>query len=170
MANTNWETPEWFFRRCEAAWGPFGLDVSATKENYKCRKWLGECHEGTKWGGGLTADWEHLCLTAAPPNSAAWANPPYKNLISWVNKAIEESDKGLTVVMLLPWTRWAKWCEIIVKRAEMVRIPGRIAFLGSDKKPLASPPGQNVLAIIRPPIEGVTWPVGFTGAEISGKE
>ena len=98
-----------------------------------------------------------------------WLNPPYTNLMRWVAKTAEESDKGLTVVMLLPLGQWAAWYEAVKARAECVHIEGRIKFGDPEKKARTAPMGMNFLAIFRPPVEGVTWPVGFTGASIKAQ-
>ena len=162
MGNPNWSTPQPFFDRVSAAWGPFGLDAAADGLNTKVPG-----HYISENEDALQGDWKpYFC----GDGGNAWINPPYTDLLAWVTKAAEESDKGLTVVMLLPWGQWAEWDEIVAKRAEIIRVVGRIRFIDPDPpkgKPREQPMGMNILAIFRPPVEGVTWPVGFTGAEVT---
>jgi hypothetical protein len=180
---TDYGTPWYLFERISAAYGPFDIDAAAEEHNCKVirerplanyevrekkifeRVWLGP---GSRWGeDALTTPWS--LVTTGP----VWLNPPWGTkdpIMPWLDKAIEESDNGLLVVMLLPWGRWAKWHEKAIGRAEMVRIIGRVPFLGSDGKKAPSPPACNILAILRPPIEGVHRPVGFTGATIDARE
>ena len=180
MGNPNWSTPRSFFERVSAAWGPFGLDAAASKANKKCDFWFGPGSEDGPWleGGypnALHCDWLMAVEKAEwerhfPSGRRVYLNPPYTDLLAWVTKAAEESDKGLTVVMLLPWGQWAEWYEIVAKRAEIIRVVGRIKFIDpnpSKGKPRLCPNGQNVIAILRSPVEGVCWPTGFCGGTIS---
>jgi len=43
----------------------------------------------------------------------AFVNPPYSNPLAWVEKAIEESKKGLTVVLLLKHDSSTKWYRLL---------------------------------------------------------
>ena|SRR3990167_6162883 len=166
MGNPDWATPGFFFDRCVAAWGPFDLDAAASEVNSKCRKWLGP---GSLLGeDALEVDWLRAIGGENQLYPSVFVNPPYWNLAAWVSKAIEESDKGLTVVMLLPWGQWAEWMEAISGRSEMVRVVGRIKFVDPTGAARTQPNGMNVVGVVRPPVEGVRWPVGFTGAEIKG--
>ena len=173
MGNSDWETPPEFFERVSRAYGPFGLDAAASKANKKCRFAMGPGNFSRECCSPHTQDalrgfsWFHeFYVHGLRLSEHVWLNPPYTNLMSWVTKATEESDCGLTIVMLLPWGQWAEWMELAVKRAEIVRVVGRIRFIDPEAKGRTSPNGMNILAIFRPPIEGVTWPVGFTGAAI----
>ena len=180
MGNGAWSTPQPFFERVSRAWGPFGLDAAASKANKKCDFWFGPGSENGPWleGGypnALHCDWLKAVEEAEyerhfPSGRRVYLNPPYTDLLAWVTKAAEESDKGLTVVMLLPWGQWAEWMEVAKKRAEIVHVVGRIRFIDPDPpkgKPREQPMGMNILAIFRPPVKGVTWPVGFTGGEVT---
>lgn len=70
---------------------------------------------------GLSSDW----------GSPAFVNPPYSDIAVWVKKAWEESQKGKTVVMLIPSrtdTRW--WHEYVMRAAEIRFVKGRLKFDG----------------------------------------
>jgi len=69
---------------------------------------------------GLVRDW----------GSRTYCNPPYgKEIIKWVKKGYEESQKGCIVVMLVPSrtdTQW--WHEYIMKATEIRFLRGRLKF------------------------------------------
>ena len=145
------------------AFGKFDLDVAADKNNAKCDLYL------TEEDNALSINWSKYIWESSFVNTKLiWCNPPYHKLISWVSKSIEEAERGCTVVMLLPWGRWAKWHELIVRHAEMVRVVGRIQFELDGKTP-SNAPSCNILAIIRPTIEEFRFPTGFTNSEIDAK-
>tara|TARA_R100001082_G_scaffold44580_1_gene23750 strand:+ start:2219 stop:2680 length:462 start_codon:yes stop_codon:yes gene_type:complete len=151
MGRNDWQTPKTFFDKCEKAYGTFDLDVAADAKNTKCKDYF------TEEQNALSLNWH--------THKNIWCNPPYTNLISWVKKALTESTQGCQVVMLLPYGRWAKWHELILHKAEVVRVIGRIQF-ELDGVSSGNAPACNILAVIRPPIDGFTYPYGFTGAEI----
>ena len=79
---------------------------------------------------GLTLDWAQT----------TFVNPPYKRLkstkkhgLGWVEKAHDESQKGKTVVMLIPARTDTQWFhDIIVKHGHETRfVKGRLKFGGS---------------------------------------
>lgn len=124
----NWSTPQDFFDALNAEFH-FDLDVCAVPENAKCKNFY---YHGKH--DGLTAPWhEH--------GTVAWGNFPYgRGIGKWVQKAYEESQKGLTVVALLPartdtkyWHRWIWDCEKHAPRTgvEVRFVPGRLKFGGS---------------------------------------
>jgi hypothetical protein len=60
-----------------------------------------------------------------------YVNPPYSNPLPWVKKAIEESKKGKTIVMLLrvdTSTQWFK--ELQENGSEFLYFGRRIKFNG----------------------------------------
>jgi phage N-6-adenine-methyltransferase len=159
VGNPNWETPPEFFDRCIEAWGPFDLDAAANKSNAKCAEYI-------------SARDDALCPFGWPRAKRVWLNPPYKDLIKWVERAIDESDKGdLLVCMLLPNDTDTRWYQLLVKRAEMYTTIGRIKFIDPrfrkaqlDATKKRSPSRQgHIVALIRPPVDGVERPVGVIG-------
>lgn len=88
---------------------------------------------------------------------AVWCNPPYSNLGAWIAKAREESDRGATVVMLIPArTDTRAWHDHIFAgshnpaewRAEVRFLRGRLKF-GSATN---SAPFPSAVVIFRPPV------------------
>lgn len=84
--------------------------------------------------GGLDREW----------GGATFCNPPYSEISSWVQKAYSESQKGKTVVLLIPSrtdTKW--WHEHIMKAQEIRFIKGRLKF--GDSKNSAPFPSAIVI-------------------------
>lgn len=167
MGNELWETPTDFFERINRMWGPFEIDAAANHSNAKCNRW---------WGPGscevedtLKFPWVsevYTKLSECPNKFPIWINPPYKNLMGWVNQSMRLSFYQ-RVVVLLPFSQWASWMEVAIDTAEIVRVVGRIKFIDPKAEGRMSPPGMNILAIFRTPIGGVSWPTGFTGSKIN---
>ena len=103
--------------------GGFTLDVCATHENAKCKRYYTE-HDGLcekldakgsyevfsdqvppETGNGLTGSWA---------GERCWCNPPYSDINSWVRKAWVSAEAEL-VVMLVPSTRTEQrwWQDLI---------------------------------------------------------
>ena len=84
----------------------FTLDVCASDWNAKCINYFNEEVDGLK------QSWEGFIC---------WMNPPYgKALNDWMKKAYQESQKGVTVVCLVPAaTDTAWWHEYAMKGKEI---------------------------------------------------
>lgn len=110
------ETPPERFAELSAAVGGFTLDVCATPQNAKCRRFyaLDGFHDAdvdaapfpTASLDGLTGSWR---------DERCWCNPPFSTIGDWVEKAWRAADAEL-VVMLVPATRteqpwWHRWIE-----------------------------------------------------------
>ena len=73
--------------------------------------------------GGLEREW----------GTSTFVNPPYSDLKNWCKKAYEESQKGKTVVMLIPSRTDTKaWHDYCMKATEIRFIKGRLKF-GNSK-------------------------------------
>ena len=149
MGSPNWETPSEFYLKCSKAFGPFDVDLAATEKNAKCMDWITEKKDA------LSSSWAGL--------GRAWLNPPYVNLIRWVEKAIEESDNGLLVCMLLPNDTDTKWFHLLLNRAEIYVTKGRIRFVDPEGGGRSSPRQGHIVALLRPPVPGLTRPTGVLG-------
>lgn len=125
-----WETPQYLFDRLNTKFH-FDIDVCATKENAKCKKFY------TKKQNGLLQEWEGVC----------WCNPPYgREIINWVRKASISAKNGATVVMLIPARTDTKWFHEYIYRKENVKIKfirGRLKF--GDAQNAAPFPSMLVL-------------------------
>lgn len=110
----DWETPEELFNTLNNEFA-FDVDVCATAENAKCKKYY------TPEENGLLQEWKGTC----------WMNPPYgREIAKWMKKAYESSAD--TVVCLVPSRTDTKWWHDYAMRADEIRyIRGRVKFVGA---------------------------------------
>ena len=121
-----WATPSRTFQELDAEFH-FTLDPCANEENHKCARYF------TKEQDGLAQDWG---------GQVVFCNPPYGRAIAaWVRKAVEESRKpGTQVVMLIPArTDTAYFHDYIYHKAREIRfIRGRLHFNDAGRAPFPS--------------------------------
>ena len=110
----------------------FELDVCATEENAKCRKFY------TRQENGLLQNWAKL----------NWMNPPYgKEIGLWIAAASAEALNGKLTVALLPARTDTRWFHrYIYRKHETIFIKGRLKF-GDSKN---SAPFPSMIVIIKP--------------------
>ena len=127
---TEWETPQALFDELNREFG-FTLDVCALPENAKCDLFF------TPKTDGLSQSWKgHMC----------WMNPPYgREIGKWVKKAYEESQRGATVVCLLPARTDTRWFHEYCTKGEIRFIKGRLKFGGCKN----SAPFPSMIVIFR---------------------
>lgn len=114
----DWATPQKLFTLWDSIYGPFVLDVCATKENTKCKMYF------TPETDGLNHVWWGNC----------WMNPPYGREISkWMKKAFEEvKEKNANkVVCLVPARTDTYWWHDYVMPFKVIFLQGRIKFEGA---------------------------------------
>ena len=120
-----WATPQDFFDGLNKEFC-FGLDVCATAENAKCDAYY------TKKQNGLAQAWHKAA-------AVCWMNPPYGRQIgAWMKKAYEESQKGATVVCLVPARTDTAWWHDYAMRGSVRFVRGRLKFGGADRAPFPS--------------------------------
>lgn len=110
-----WGTPQKFYEKLNDEFH-FTLDPCSTHENHKCNKYY------TQEDDGLSQDWS---------NEVVFMNPPYgREIKHWIQKAYEESLKGVMVVCLIPArTDTTYWHSYIFGKASEVRfVKGRLKF------------------------------------------
>lgn len=106
------ETPQKFFDDLNAEFH-FDLDVCATSENAKCKKYY------TKQDDGLVQPWY----------GTVWMNPPYgREIGKWMRKANEAANAGAVVVCLVPARTDTAWWHECVLPHEVRFIKGRLKF------------------------------------------
>lgn len=114
--STEWETPQAFFDELDEEFH-FRLDVCATAENAKCKRFFSPEQDG------LMQKWDGVC----------WMNPPYGTGIrKWVLKAYESTSCTHAVVVgLLPARTDTRWFhEYVYGKAEIRFVKGRLKFGG----------------------------------------
>ena len=113
--NNNWETSWRFFNELNKEFN-FTLDPCAKPETAKCEKYY------TEETNGLDKDWS---------KDTVFMNPPYGgHTRDWIEKALDESRKGATVVCLIVSSSYRSyWHDFIFPYASEIRfIRGRIKF------------------------------------------
>lgn len=136
-ATGEWETPQDLFDKLNAEFH-FTLDVCATKENAKCKRFY------TKEDDGLFQDWN--------ASDIIWCNPPYgREIGKWVEKLA--TCKSFIRVALLPARTDTRWFhDFIYGKAEIRFIKGRLKF-GDGKN---SAPFPSMIVIWRKSNQGET--------------
>jgi phage N-6-adenine-methyltransferase len=129
-ARGTWATPWPLFRAIDAVFH-FDIDVCATADNAKCKRFF------TPEQDGLKQSW-------AP--RTCWLNPVYgRGVELWLQKAIDEAERGATVVALLPHRPDTRWWRL-ARRAEVTELEGRVTFEGAD----SPAPFPSCLCVFRP--------------------
>lgn len=117
-ATDEWSTPQHVFDQWDADYH-FDLDVCATPENAKCKKFF------TRADDGLAQVWTGSC----------WMNPPYGREVGlWVEKAWRSVDKEQAdfVVCLLPARTDTRWFhDYCWKYGRVYFLRGRLKFGGA---------------------------------------
>jgi len=136
--STEWRTPQKLFDDLDLEFN-FELDAAASEENHLCFAFF------NKEQDALKQDWTTYGTT--------YVNPPYGREIKlWVEKAWKESQKGITVVMLLPARTDTQWFhDFVYGRAEIRFLRGRIKFLDNEGHELNSAPFPSMIVVFRPP-------------------
>lgn len=136
-SNTDeWPTPQDFFDKCNAEFGPLELDPCSSHENHKCPRYF------TRDDNGLAQDW-------AP--ARVWMNPPYgREIGEWMRKAWVESQRGALVVCLVPARTDTAWWHEYAMRGTVRFIRGRLKFGGHEN----SAPFPSALVVFFPQNDG----------------
>jgi len=129
-----WQTPKSLFNKLNNEFR-FTMDVAASDKNKLCKIYYGEK------SNALCNYWD----------KSNWCNPPYSNIIPWVQKAIKEYERGKTTVMLVPADTSVKWFKLAYESCNEVRfISGRISFINAEtQKPVSGNNKGSVLFIWR---------------------
>lgn len=130
-ASDEWPTPQDFFDKCNAEFGPLDLDVCATAENAKCPRYF------TKADDGLAQVW----------SGRVWMNPPYgREIGAWMAKAWRSSQAGALVVCLVPARTDTAWWHDYAAKGAVRFIRGRLKFGGHKN----SAPFPSALVVFSP--------------------
>jgi site-specific DNA-methyltransferase (adenine-specific) len=128
-----WSTPRDFFEKLHKEFN-FTLDAAALRSSAVVPNYLGPDHEYGWRHDALAVEW-----VGASEGGAVWLNPPYgREIAKFMNKANEESKKGITVVCLVPSrtdTNWW-WDNVIMHEVRFVK--GRLKFGGQGPAPFPS--------------------------------
>lgn len=123
-AKNSWSTDPLVFNAINKEFN-FSLDAACSVKNTK----VPNCFL-TKQNDSLTSDWKKTMQLHQMPNLNVWVNPPYgRGMIDkFMQKAIEEKQKGVTTVLLVPSTLDAQWLPIDQISEIRVITGGRLSF------------------------------------------
>lgn len=151
-----WATPQTLFDALREEFD-FDLDVAARLSNTKCEKFF------TKKQNGLSQDWYRASKT-----KHIYCNPPFQGQTAkWVEKAYQESLKGCTVVVLIPFRSDTAYIHdyVIGKASEIRLIKGRLKYNDGD----GSAPFPSCIIVFRPHDHHTKWlSVDKENNELSG--
>ena len=118
----DWNTPEEVLELVRKV-APIGLDPcsNVTSKVKASAAWL---------SGGLEVDWSGFGLV--------YVNPPYgRELNEWSRKIVDESQRGVEIIALVPSRTDTKWFQNMFNHRNLVCLwKGRITFEGA---PAAAP-------------------------------
>lgn len=142
----NWQTPIELFRELDKEFH-FNLDPCTTEDNP-----LGTRFYYSKEMDGLNKTWYRYLWGVSLGDGftqikSVFVNPPYGRKIGlWIEKAYKESQRGCTVVMLIPSRTDTVWWHRWVMKAEEIRfIKGRLKFGGAKN----SAPFPSAIVVFR---------------------
>ena len=137
-----WQTPKPIFDYYDRRF-KFDMDVAASWSN----AFIPHNHLGEQYSG-LFLD----ALTESEWGRFNWCNPPYSDITPWVEKAIEEKNKGCLTVMLIPADTSVKWFRLAYENCtECHFISGRLAFINAEtQKPVSGNNKGSVVFVFDP--------------------
>jgi hypothetical protein len=190
---SNWRTPPTCFARLDEEFR-FHIDAAADRASALCKLWYGPGSTLAFPGGtcedALAFPWHNYVLLPVPPSreptlgvaARFFLNPPYSKkhkmpIEPWVKKCWEESQRGCTIVAILPFAPQTDWYRRYVyghfipvgapvgrdyqwaghAAMEERRLPHRISFLRPDGSP-AGNAGVNSVVVIWKPNPGYVGP------------
>lgn len=94
------QTPPWLFAAFDQHFH-YNLDGAALPISALCERYI------TPEQNSLTTDWKKLLTNEKKP--AVWINPPYSNILPWVEKCLEERERGVLSTLFVPHENRAEW-------------------------------------------------------------
>lgn len=133
-----WATPAWLFQLLDREF-KFEVDVCATVESAKCRRFFSIAEDGLK------RRWQGTCFM----------NPPYSEYGFWIEKALRSSREDATVVCLIPArTDTSYWHDFVTKAKEIRFLRGRLSF-----NDFGTAPFPSAVVVFSPSEDGEGGPV-----------
>lgn len=118
-----WQTPPAVFEQLNKEFG-FTLDAAAEPETALCDYYF------TAEDDALSQDWS---------GQVVYCNPPYSQLRQFAQKAKEESEKGTTVVMVVPARTDTRAFHESLSEGEVRFIKSRLKFLQNGQAQNSAP-------------------------------
>lgn len=120
----NWGTDPLVFNAMNKEFN-FSLDAFASKDNFKVPNYL------TKDDDSLSTDWsENIMMYGSTNSNSVFGNPPYCRgfIKKAMAKCIEQTQKCVTSVLLVPATLDAQWLPINEISEIRIITGGRLSF------------------------------------------
>lgn len=136
-------TPDWLFRWCDKYLGPYDVDLAASKENAKCRRF----YSGKRGNDALIRGWADDY-----PGGHGFLNPPYSDLSPWMAKAAEEAANAFCTTMVIPCFNGEGWNEWYAHAELVINIIGRVNFWRPDGTEMKGNPRGTCIALFAPRI------------------
>ncbi len=138
-----WRTPKGILHHYAKRFD-FDCDVAASFEN----TFVPYNHFGEQYDGMF----RDALLEDSGWGYRNWCNPPYSDIMPWVNKAVNEMSKGKVTVMLIPADTSVKWFKAAFKNcSECHFISGRISFINAEtQKPVSGNNKGSVVFVFDP--------------------
>ena len=134
----NWATPPNLFAGWKEEYG-LNLDVCAEAWNAKLPAFITEAQDGLKTPWLLREMAPLYTMGSAEPTSysrggykhpaVAYCNPPYSQTSKWLDKAMDESGRGVFTLMLVPASTGTKWFFDAATKCAFWLFKGRISFV-----------------------------------------
>lgn len=136
-----WQTPPQIYSHLDAEFS-FSVDLAASSVNRLHDNYItAEMNTlGIDWAGMFGRSW-------------GWLNPPYSCIGGFVEKAIEQQEKGFGTVMLVPSDTSVGWFTLALTSVSEVRFitGGRLSFIRADTgKPVNGNNKGSMLLIFSP--------------------
>lgn len=168
----NWRTPPALFAALDREFS-FLIDAAADKTSTLCSHYFGSDHHQPALRDGLHVNWaEYLQTQYQAPEpildrTAVFLNPPYsrsagKPIAPWIEKAWQESQHGVTVVGVIPYSPQTTWWRQYVEghgrpletfhaARETRKIPHRVTFLRPDGTVEGNAGGNTAVVVWKAP-------------------
>lgn len=144
-----WQTPKALFDYYDKRFG-FTVDMAASKENKLCEWFFSEDNDALN-KENISDTVNYLYGEEVKPSF--WCNPPYSDIMPWVNQCINISNNHkVPVVMLIPADTSVKWFKAAFNNcSECHFISGRISFINAEtQKPVSGNNKGSVVFIFDP--------------------
>lgn len=166
----DWRTPPRLFAVLDAEF-QFVLDAAADKTSSLCPHYFGPDHSIPALRDGLAVNWGEYVETqyrvdGPLARTAIFLNPPYSRELKmpigvWIQKAWEESQRGCTVVGVIPYSPQTEWWREFVEghgrelkdfhaAREARKIPHRVSLLRPDGSEADNAGGNTAICVWRP--------------------
>ncbi|KAJ8916916.1 hypothetical protein NQ315_013386 [Exocentrus adspersus] len=125
--DTEWELAEWAFQDIVEKFGSPEIDLFASRNNYKCKKFV-------SW----FKDPECLACDAFTLNWAKcffYAFPPFSLILKTLQKILQDHAQGIVVVPLWPSQPWFPIFKSLLKREPIYFKPNKTLLSLADRSP-----------------------------------